>query len=108
MAANEEMNKIFQLVSREIGGAYPTLGRQLNVRNIIIQNIQDENKRNEDRAYQVLERWYRENGQAGATREVLGEALEAIGQKSIAEKIDYHMQGMCVCIWLILPQVMFY
>ena len=100
MAVNEKMNKIFQSVARDIGREYTTLGRELNVPIAIIENIEDENRRNEDRAYYVLVKWYQENGQTGATVEVLGKALEAIRKKSIAEAIGYY--GMCVCIWLIL------
>ena len=90
MAVNPEMNRIFQKVAREIGRKYTTLGRQLDVPNAAIENIEDENRRNEDRAYCVLVKWYQQNGQAGATTEVLGKALEAIRQKSIAEAIGYY------------------
>ena len=110
MAVNKKMHGYFLIVAEEIGCHWTTLGRRLNVPNSTIENIEHElGKSLEDRAYHVLERWYQKNGQAGATREVLGKALEAIGQKSIAEKIGYHgSHGMCVYIWLILPQVMLY
>ena len=106
MAVNAVMHEYFQTVANEIGTDWTTLGRRLNVPNSIIENIEVQRKSLEGSAYHVLERWYQNNGQAGATREVLGKALEAIGQKSIAEKIGYH--GMCVCVWLILPEVMLY
>jgi hypothetical protein len=92
-----EMNKHFQLVAREIGDSWKMLGRELNISDPDINNIESDYRHTEDKAYQVLTKWYQKNGRARATREVLGKALQAVGKTSIAEEIGFHdiVDGMC-------------
>ncbi|CAB3977179.1 receptor-interacting serine threonine- kinase 3-like isoform X1 [Paramuricea clavata] len=88
--AKEEMEKHFQFVAKEIGRDWKKLGRKLKrITKAIIDNIDDEFQSTEEKAYQVLMRWYQANGQAGATKEVLIKALQAIDKTSIAEELVY-------------------
>lgn len=91
--AKAKMEEHIQLVAREIGRDWRRLGRKLTFGNqsteAVIQCIDEEYKSSgpEEKAYQVLVRWYQANGRAGATKDVLYKALREIGRKSVAESI---------------------
>jgi hypothetical protein len=98
--AKEEMEKHFQFVAKEIGCDWKNLGRQLGgISEASIGNIDHESQRVEEKAYQVLIKWYQANGQAGATKKLLIKALQAIDKTSIAEELGYHCDpsnGTCL------------
>jgi hypothetical protein len=88
--AKEEMEKHFQFVAKEIGCDWKNLGRTLGgISEASIGNIDHEEVRVKEKAYQVLIKWYQANGQAGATKEVLIKALQEIDKTSIAEGLVY-------------------
>jgi L-lactate utilization protein LutB len=89
--AKAEMEKHCQFVAKEIGRDWKKLGRKLKrITKTIIENIDDEFQSTEEKAYQVLMKWYQANGQAGATKEVLIKALQAIDKTSIVEELVLH------------------
>jgi hypothetical protein len=85
----EKVKADFQLVAREIGCSWKMLGRELNVPHPVIESIESDYIQIYEKAYQVLMKWYEENGQARATIEVLGKALLRTNKRSIAEKIGF-------------------
>lgn len=95
--AKAKMEEHIQLVAREIGRDWRRLGRKLTFGNqsndAVIQCIDEEYKSSEEKAYQVLVRWYQANGRAGATKDVLYKALRAIGRKSVAESIEHECRN---------------
>ena len=93
--AKARMLEYIQTVAEEIGSTtWKTLGRKLNVTEAAIENIDAECRREVEKAYQVLLKWYQERGQARATKEVLCKALVAVKKVSIAEKLGY-IPGIC-------------
>ncbi len=87
---NAEMEQHLQFVAKEIGYDWRKLGRELKISDGVIEGIQEDFNRTEERAYQVLVKWLQANGFVCATHTVLCKALKAIGKTSIAELI-----GMC-------------
>jgi hypothetical protein len=88
--AKAEMEKHFQFVAKEIGRDWKKLGRKLKgITKASIENIDEEFQPMEEKAYQVLKKWYQANGQAGATKDELIKALQEIDKTSIAEELVY-------------------
>ena len=93
--AKARMLEYIQTVAEEIGSTtWKKLGRKLNVTDAAIENIDEECRSVEEKAYKVLLKWYQERGQARATKEVLCKALVAVKKVSIAEKLGY-IPGTC-------------
>ena len=92
--AKARMLENIQTVAEEIGSTWKKLGRKLNVTEAAIENIDADCRREVEKAYQVLLKWYQERGQARATKEVLCKALVAVKKLSIAEKLGY-IPGIC-------------
>ena len=89
-----QMEEHLQFVAREIGCDWRKLGRQLKIGNNVIEGIEVEHTTEEERAYQVLVKWWQDKGLFGATKDILIKALKDIGKTSIAEGI-----GMCDVIF---------
>ena len=87
--AKEEMEEHFNVIAREIGPDWKWLGRELKLTHgdAEIENIDADNPNVKEKAYQVLVKWYEENGRSCATKEKLCEALHEIKKKSLAERI---------------------
>lgn len=73
-------------VSEDIGTCWKELGTKLNISASKIHNIDDECKRNREKASQLLLSWKQTNGHR-ATIGILETALIDIDRKDIAEKL---------------------
>ena len=91
----EEMEERIQFVADEIGRDWKKLGRELKIASTAIDNIDHDVKYTEEKALEVLTKWYKKNGSFGATNEVLCKALQRIGHTSIAEALGYPPNGTC-------------
>ena len=85
--AKAEMEKHFCVVAREISHHWKDLGRKLNLSNATIENIDAEHQRMQEKASQLLMKWFEKNGRNGATKEELCKALHEIERTDIAEMI---------------------
>ena len=85
--AKAKMEKHFDVVKREIIRDWKDLGRKLNVGNAAIENIDADYPQREEKAFQLLMKWFEKNGREGATKEELCKALHKIERLDIAERI---------------------
>lgn len=77
-------------LAEKIGPDWKSLGRKLKIPADCIESIDVENPKVKEKAFQTLMKWYRMLGRAGATKHVLANALNAIGNKLLAEEIYSH------------------
>ena len=73
-------------ISDDVGTCWRELGPKLKIAASKIHNIDDEYRCNRDKANALLIMWKHQEGR-GATVGHLGDVLESIGRKSIAEKL---------------------
>ena len=85
--AKTEMEKHFSVVAREISHHWKDLGRKLSIGNAAIENIDADYPHREEKAFQLLIKWFGKNGRNGATKEELCKALHEIERTDIAEMI---------------------
>ena len=70
----------------ELGPNWRDLGRALEIKEAVLSNIDEENKRIKDKCYAVITRWQRLQGKE-VTKGRFADALLAIGRKDIAENL---------------------
>ena len=73
-------------ISEDVGTCWRDLGPKLEIAASKIHNLDDEYKKNRDKANALLLIWKRREG-SNATAGILADALKSIGRKSIAEKL---------------------
>lgn len=70
----------------EVGNCYRQLAPKLGTKQSIVQNLEDECKRNADKAHAILMEWKQRKG-SEATVTALVKTLKDIGRKDIADKL---------------------
>ena len=81
------------LVAKAMANKWKWLGRSLAVPETIINNIQSENESQEERSYQVLDKWGQSKG-SKATAHSLMKAVQEVGDVNAMERFDRHL-GEC-------------
>ncbi len=92
-----QMEEHLQFVAREIGRDWKKLGRKLKTGHTVIECIEVEHTTEEERAYQVLVKWWQDKGFFGATKDILIKALKDIGKTSVAQGIGYRDLSSGTC-----------
>ena len=73
-------------ISEDVGTCWRRLGPKLNIAESHIENIDDEQKKNHDKAHALLKKWSQQEGRK-ATVGCLADALCSIGKRCFAEKL---------------------
>ena len=88
MIETEQVDQCCQaLVAKVIGNKWRWLGRSLGVEETVIENIQTENEKQEECAFQVLRKWSVSKG-SKATVHLLMKAIEENGNVGAMEAFD--------------------
>lgn len=74
------------LIYKEVSKFWRDLGTLLKLRAADVDNIEQDNSSNRDRAWNVMKRWLQRKG-SDATLGILTDALEEIGMRSTVEKL---------------------
>ena len=78
------------LVAKAVANDWKWLGRYLAVPETTISNIQTENESQDERSYQVLDKWRRLKG-CKATVHLLMKAVQEVGDVDAMERFDRHL-----------------
>ena len=73
-------------ISDEVGACYRRLAPKLDIKDCKIQNIEDENRRNADRAHAILMEWKKRKG-SEATVQALAKILTGLDMKHITDML---------------------
>ena len=91
MIETEKVDQCCQaLVAKVIGNKWRWLGRSLGVEETVIENIQTENEKQEECAFQVLRKWS-VSKESKATVHLLMKATEENGNVGAMEAFDRHL-----------------
>ena len=73
-------------ISDDVGTCWRELGPKLKIAGSQINNMDEENRKNRDKAHALLTKWHQQEGRS-ATVGCLADALCSIGKKGFAEKL---------------------
>ena len=77
---------LIQDIAEDVSTSWKAVGRKLGVKETVIDNIDDENRRVVDKATKVLMRW-KTTSENGATVAALMTALKRAGRTDLAETV---------------------
>ncbi|XP_028393278.1 FAS-associated death domain protein-like [Dendronephthya gigantea] len=73
-------------IAEDLGRDWKPLGRRLGLSTNILDNIDAENKKVKEKAFQMMSKWKKHNGNK-ATGQILADALIAVSRKDVAETL---------------------